>query len=242
MGWWIALAVVAGLAILPLGVSFRYRAEGVLLSIVAGPVRIRILPAKKKKPRKDKPAKAKKEKTKKKKPAAKKKDAAPAEAPKPVPDQPLEEKYPNLDKKPGRIPRKLPEPEKPEEGGSWKDFLSLVPIVLDFLGDFRRKLRVNRLELLLVMASGDPCDLAVNYGKAWAALGTVMAQLERILVIRKREVKVECDFLASETKVTARVDLTITLGRLLAAVCKFAFRSLAEYLKIMKKRKGGAAK
>ena len=117
-----------------------------------------------------------------------------------------------------------------------------MPIVLDFLGDFRRKLRVNRLELLLVMASGDPCDLAVNSGKAWAALGTVMAQLERILVIRKREVKVECDFLASETKVTARVDLTITLGRLLAAVCTFAFRSLAESLKIMKKIKGGAAK
>ena len=244
MGWWIALAVLVGLAVLPLGVSFRYRAEGVFLSVVAGPVRIRILPAKKKtdkkdkKPKKDKPAKAKKQKPGK----VKKTGKAPAEAPKPIPDQPLEEKYPNLDKKPGRIPRKPPQPEQPEEGGSWKDFLSLVPIVLDFLGDFRRKLRVNRLELRLVMASGDPCDLAVNYGRAWAALGTVMSQLERVLVIRKRDVKVECDFLASETKVTARVDLTITLGRLIAAVCKFAFRSLAEYFKIMKKRKGGAAK
>ena len=240
MGWWIALAVVVGLAVLPLGVSFRYRAEGILLSIVAGPVRIRILPAKKKKAKKDKP---KKDKPKKKTPSkAKKPVTAPAETPKPLPNQPPEEKYPNLDKKPGRIPRKPAEPEKTEEGGSWKDFLSLVPIVLDFLGDFRRKLRVNRLELRLVMASGDPCDLAVNYGRAWAALGTVMAQLERVLVIRKRDVKVECDFLASETRVTARVDLTITLGRLIAAVCKFAFRSLAEYFKIMKKRKGGAAK
>ena len=239
MGWWIALAVIVGLAILPLGVSFRYRAEGVLLSILAGPVRISILPAKKK-AKKDKP---KKNKSKKKTSSKAKKPATTSvETPKPVPDQPLEEKYPNLDKKPGRIPRKPPQPEQPEEGGSWKDFLSLVPIVLDFLGDFRRKLRVNRLELRLVMASGDPCDLAVNYGRAWAVLGTLMTQLERVLVIRKRDVRVECDFLASETKVTARVDLTITLGRLIAAVCKFAFRSLAEYFKIMKKRKGGAAK
>lgn len=244
MGWWIALAVLFGMAILPLGVSFRYRAEGILLSILAGPIRIRILPAKKKKdgkPKKDKPEKKKTAKFRK-NGKDKKKVRTPREAPPPAPDQPLEEKYPDLDKKPGRIPRKVPEAEKPEEGGSWKDFLSLVPIALDFLGDFRRKLRVNRLELRLVMAGSDPCDLAVNYGKAWAALGTVMTQLERFLVIHMRDVQVECDFIGSETKVTARVDLTITLGRLLAAVCKFAFRSLAEYFKIMKKRKGGAAK
>ena len=131
---------------------------------------------------------------------------------------------------------------KEKKGGSFTDFLPLVRLVLDFLDAFRWKLRVKRLEMRLIMAADDPCDLAVNYGRAWAALGTVMSQLERVLVIRKRDVKVECDFLASETKVTARVDLTITLGRLIAAVCKFAVRSLAEYFKIMKKRKGGAAK
>ena len=48
MGWWIALAIVVGLAILPLGVSVKYNADGVWLAIVAGPIRIKILPAKKK--------------------------------------------------------------------------------------------------------------------------------------------------------------------------------------------------
>ena len=48
MGWWITLAVLVGLAILPLGVSVKYNADGVWLAIVAGPVRIRILPVKKK--------------------------------------------------------------------------------------------------------------------------------------------------------------------------------------------------
>ena len=41
-------------------------------------------------------------------------------------------------------------------------------------------------------------------------------------------------------KVIARLDLTITLGRLLAAVFRFAFRALVQYWKINKKRKGGA--
>ena len=256
MGWWITLAVLVGLAILPVGVSAKYNASGVWMAVLAGPIRIKILPAKKKdkKPKKEKPKKDKKpKKSKKGKPQAVKKTAkakqssrkAKAETAKVPPDIPLEEKYPDLNKKPGRIPRTPPEPveeKNQEQGGSWTDFLTLVPIVLDFLNDFRRKLRVDRLDLKLILASGDPCDLAVNYGKVWTAMGAFLPQLERFVKIRKRNIEVECDFLASETKVIARADLTITLGRLLAAAFKFAFRALVEYFKILKKRKGGAAK
>ena len=109
-----------------------------------------------------------------------------------------------------------------------------------FLGNFRRKLRLNRLELKLIMAADDPCDLAVNYGRAWAAVGNLMPQLERFFVIQKRDVEVECDFTASKTLVIARLDITITLGRLLSAVAVFGVRALIQFLKIKKKRKGGA--
>lgn len=131
---------------------------------------------------------------------------------------------------------------KEEAGGSLLDFLPLVKVAVDFLGDFRRKLRLNNLELKLILAADDPCDLALNYGRAWAAVGNLMPQLEKWLVIRKRNIEVECDFTASQTLVIAHLDLTITLGRLLAAVCKAAVRALVEFLKIKKKRKGGAVK
>ena len=247
MGWWIALAILVGLAILPLGVSARYNADGVKVALVIGPIRIKLLPKKKGKKKAEKPRKEKPVEEKKSKPAkpkqVKKSGKKPKKPKKAVPpDVPLEEKYPDLNKKPGKKPKMPPEPLKEETGGSWKDFLSMIPIVLDFLGDFRRKLRVNRLELRLIMASGDPCDLAINYGKAWAAVGNLMPQLERVLKIQKRNVEVECDFLASETKVIARVDLTMTLGRMIAAVCKFAFRAFVEFLNIKKKRQGGAVK
>ena len=127
-----------------------------------------------------------------------------------------------------------------EKGGSITDFLPLVKVVLNFLGDFRRKLRVNRLELKLILAGDDPCDLAVNYGRAWAAVGNLMPQLERAFQIRKRDVQVECDFTEADTKVIVRLDLTITLGRLLTLAVVYAVRALREYLKIMNKRKGGA--
>ena len=56
MGWWITLAILVLLAILPLGVSVFYDAAGVRLRVIAGFIRFTIFPAKKKekKPKKEK--------------------------------------------------------------------------------------------------------------------------------------------------------------------------------------------
>lgn len=133
---------------------------------------------------------------------------------------------------------KAPEKAK-EKGGPITDFLPLLQVALELLNAFRKKLRVNRLEMKLIMAADDPCDLAVNYGKAWAALGNLMPLLERCFVIKKRDLEIECDFEASETLIIARLDLTITLGRLLGILLWYGARAVKEFLKIKNKRKGG---
>ena len=213
MGWLITLGIVFLLAVLPLGVQIRYNSEGMVLKVIAGPVKITLLPRPQKKKKKKEP----------------KKKATPAE----------EENLPKPPQPP-KAPKK--KKAKGEKGGSLTDFLPLVKVALDFLGDCRRKLRLDNLYLRLILAADDPCDLAVNYGRAWAAVGNLIPQLEKWFVIKKRDVEVECDFEASEILVIAHLDLTITLGRLLAAVVKFAVRALIEYLKLKKKRKGGAVK
>ena len=215
MGWWITLGILFLLAILPLGVSVHYNADGPVVKLILGPIKLTVVPAKKK-PKKEKKEKPQKEKTPKKTPEPKPKqvgaDAPPAE----------------------------PKPETKEQGGSILDFLPLVKTLFDFLGDFRRKLRLDNLQLKLIMAGGDPYNLAMNYGKAWAAVGNLLPKLEQWFVIRKRDIEVECDFVATKTTVIAHLDLTITLGRLLAAVFKFLIKALIQFLRIMKKRKGGA--
>ena len=129
---------------------------------------------------------------------------------------------------------------KPKSGGSWTDFLPLVRIALDLLNDLRRKLRVDHLKLHLTMAADDPCDLAVNYGRMNASLAGLIAQLERFLVIKKRDVHIGCDFTASQTLILARLDLTITLGRILSIAVHYGVRALITFLKIKKQREGGA--
>ena len=129
-----------------------------------------------------------------------------------------------------------------KKGGSLLDFLPLVQVVLDLLDDFRWKLRLNRLELKLILAGDDPADLGMNYGKAWAAVGNLVPVLERSFVIKKKDIEVECDFTTTETLVIARLDITITLGRLIALVVVYGIRALREYMNIKNKRKGGAVK
>lgn len=149
-------------------------------------------------------------------------------------------KLTSREKKPGENKPKeeKPKKEKPQkaaenpQGGSWKKFLPLVQLGLHFLGDFRRKLRVNRLVLRLTLAGDDPCDLAVNYGRAWAAVGNLLAALERAFVIQKRDVEVQCDFLGEETKVVFAMDLTITLGRVLGLLVKYGIRAVKILLKM----------
>ena len=129
-----------------------------------------------------------------------------------------------------------------QKGGALSDFIPFVNSVLDFLEDFRGKLRIRRLEMKLIMAGDDPCDLAVNYGRAWAALGNLIPLLERCFVIKKRNLEVECDFETSQTLIFARVDLTITLGRLVRLLLHHGTNVLKEYMNLKKPRKGGLSK
>ena len=214
MGFWVALGIIALLSVIPLGVNVRYDALGPLVRVIAGPVRITVFPVSKKKKKQEKP---KKEKT----------ESIPS---KPAPEKPPAPSKPKEEKK------------ESQKGGSILDFWPLVQLAFRFLGDFRRKLRVDNLELKLILSGGDPANLAINYGRTWAAVGNLMPQLERLFVIKKRDIEVECDFTGSESLVIARLDLTITLGRLLALVVAYAMRALIEFINIKKKRKGGAAK
>ena len=202
MGWLIALGVLTLLAIMPIGVSFRYDGDGPLVRVLFGAFGVTVYPSGKTKSKKEAPEK------------------------------------PSKDNKSSMKTAKTPE----KKGGKIQDFMPLVRTALDFLGDFRRKIRVRRLDLNVILAGGDPCDLGVNYGRAWAALGNLWPQLERLFVIKKRNVEIQCDFEASQTLVTACLEVTITLGRLLALVVIYGLRGIKEFMKLQKLRKGGTVK
>ena len=108
MGWYITLAILVLLAILPLGASVLYDEDGARVRIVAGPLKIQVFPLKKK-PKKDKPKQEKPKKEKKPK----------------APKQPK----PKKEKKPKEIDTTPPLPKKPV-ALIWLLVLSMLALVI----------------------------------------------------------------------------------------------------------------
>ena len=120
-------------------------------------------------------------------------------------------------------------------------FLSLLKIILDYVSEFRSKLVIRKLNLKLVLASNDPCSLALNYGRGWAILGNIMPLLERSFKIKKRNLEVACDFTATDTIIIANVDLMMPVYRIVFIGIRYGWRFAVEFLfKLLKiLRKGG---
>lgn len=130
--------------------------------------------------------------------------------------------------------------KKSVRGGKLSDFKPLFSDVLDLLSELKVKMRVKRLDCCLILAGTDPCDLAVNYGRAWTAIGNLMPLLERWFKIKKRNVEVECDFCADKTLVYANIHITISLIRLIKIILVQGSRIMKKYESIIEQRKGGA--
>lgn len=210
--WWMTVLVILAVLVLigciPVGIDAAYGEGGVLLSAKIGFFRLQILPAKPQKPKKPK-------KPKQQKPAA-------SPAPSAAPDTPAAEAAPQ---------KKLALP------GGLNGILRLVNLALSTLGDLRRKLRVEELTLHVTFAGDDPANAALHYGQAWAAVGALMPALDRLFVIKKRDICPILDYNREQMSVDAHLILTITIGRALALGLKAGLG----FLKLLNDSKKGGA-
>lgn len=211
MGWGIFFVCLLVLAWIPLGIRVSYGETGFEARVIAGPVKITLFPRKKRK-KKPKTADSSEKTTE-------------------------ETTKASSEKKRPKTETTGKDETGMQSGGSLERFVPWIRLGLDFLGALRRKIRLDNLYLHVVLAGDDPCDLAVNYGRAWATVGDLLPKLERVFVIGKRDIQVNCDFAAEKITVAARGDMRITLGRALCLGVIYGIRAL----KIILKRKGGAA-
>ena len=128
---------------------------------------------------------------------------------------------------------------KKEEGGKLSDLLPLLNAIWKLLGDLRKKVRVKRLDMNLTLAGGDPCDLALNYGKAWVAVGNIISFLENFLIIKKRNIQVNSDFLGDTTRIYLKVFANMTIWRLFSLLLKYGLPLRDEYNKFLYNDEGG---
>lgn len=150
-------------------------------------------------------------------------------------------KKPKKRKPQQKQPKKTPAKAEPQEkkpnpllSGGVDGLMQLLDLAFGTLGDLRRKLRVNELTLyVLIGGADDPAKAAMGYGRAWAAIGAITPSLERLFVIKKRDIRPALDYTISNTQVDAHLVTTITIGRSLA----LALRAGIRFLKILNERK-----
>lgn len=143
--------------------------------------------------------------------------------------QPVKGKKPRPPKK--AKAKKERKPRKPFTGEQIFALVQkLIPVALEAAGSFRRKLRIDVLELRVVVGEPDPADAAMHYGQTSAALGTLWGPLNEAFHIKDGLARVDVDFQQEHRALWGRLQMTLTVGQ----VVWLGVRYGAEVLNILR--------
>lgn len=107
------------------------------------------------------------------------------------------------------------------------DFIAELKTLLELFWALRPKLKLKHMILKLTLGGDDPCEVAMQYGGAWAAVGTVFPVLDGAFTIKKHDISVDCDLSpGSVTKLEAKLDISIGLGRLIARLVRYILSTM----------------
>ena len=157
--------------------------EGVFfLTVIAGPVKLKLLP---KGEKAEKPGQEKPEKKPEKKPKKKK------------------------EKPEGEKPEG--ESKKPKIEITLELITTVLSALGDALGRLRRKISIDMLTVHYTVASDDPFTAAMTYGRASAAVGALMPVIENIFKIKKSDVGASVTFDSDKPVIYIDAQLTIAI-------------------------------
>lgn len=123
-----------------------------------------------------------------------------------------------------------PKEEKPKRKLAPSTLLDYAKLGAELLGDLRRKIRIYDLTVRATFGGKDAADAALNYGRAWAAIGAVTPLLERTFRIKKRDLSAQYDETKDKIELYARAEAGISP----AQVITLALKALRGWLAIRK--------
>lgn len=119
-----------------------------------------------------------------------------------------------------------PPAAKPKRGGLLQLALKFIPLILDTVKRFFRKLQVDELEMQLVVCAADPADAAIRYGQANALLGSLWQPMVDIFHVKDGHAHVGVDFEGSRSTLYLLATLSLTVAQALWLVLVFGVRAL----------------
>jgi len=143
-----------------------------------------------------------------------------------------EKKKPKKEKK---TPEKTGEnPAKPKR--AVKDTVSIAKQVLPLIGEaaghFRRKIRIDYINLHIIWGAEDPASAAKGYGAGNAAMGILWPVIEHNFNVKEHDLRVDVDFERSKPEIVAKAQITITIGQCFGLGLRFGIKALKIFLGI----------
>lgn len=138
-------------------------------------------------------------------------------------------------------------PEEPtketKKGGKLSLILRLIPVACEAAGRFRRKLRIDRLDIDFTAAGGaDAAKGAIQFGQVSAAMGAMTALIENSFQVKERRFRSNVDFTLTEPVVYLYAALSITIGQCVCLGIWAGIRVLKVFLAYRKEQKKQAVK
>ncbi len=124
-----------------------------------------------------------------------------------------------------------PQKEKPPKskrsiGETAKRVKAVIPTVVQALNRLRIRLKINRLTVVYTIASDDPADTAIKYGRVAAATDWLVPALNSAFNIKKCLVHTETDFVESEDRIYLCADVSIAVWELIYILLKLDFKAI----------------
>ena len=96
----------------------------------------------------------------------------------------------------------------------------LVRLGLRALNRFRKKLNIDHLQIWYLAAADDPCDAAMAYGKASAAVSLLRDIIYNAFNVKDEDIRLRVDFTEEKPQFSVMAQLTIRIGQILfIALC-----------------------
>lgn len=121
-------------------------------------------------------------------------------------------------------------------GGALEYVRELLPLALEAAGQFRQKLQVDHLELVLRAGAHDPADAAMVYGYANAALGGLWLPLTEAFHVKDGRARVELDFESEHTTLYALGAMSIKVGQALWLGLYFGLKGVSKLAAVKGRR------
>lgn len=121
------------------------------------------------------------------------------------------------EEKPSKL-KELAEMMKQDDvAGTLHFFSEVAALTGKTVGRLLRSITVNRLDLQMRIATDDPSVTAQRYGRVCSVLFPTVALIQHWMRVRRRHLRVEPNFLLTDTVVRFDIRLQVSLWRLLGA-------------------------